>query len=147
MEDARRDRGVAGEGGRPAFSIRLEVRDYELDAQGIVNNANYLHYFEHARHAFLRSRGIDFVAMHEEGLDAVVHRVEIEYAASLRSGESFDVFVSARREGRLRLVFDQELRKEGGELSARARVVAALVRGGRPVPPSEELAAMLFEGV
>ena len=26
------------------FETRLEVRDYECDIEGIVNNANYLHY-------------------------------------------------------------------------------------------------------
>ena len=26
------------------FSLEMQVRDYELDAEGIVNNANYLHY-------------------------------------------------------------------------------------------------------
>ena len=26
------------------FETRMEVRDYECDIQGIVNNANYLHY-------------------------------------------------------------------------------------------------------
>ena len=28
------------------FSLTLKVRDYELDSEGIVNNANYLHYLE-----------------------------------------------------------------------------------------------------
>ena len=37
------------------FETRMEVRDYECDIQGIVNNANYLHYTEHTRHRFLRS--------------------------------------------------------------------------------------------
>lgn len=29
------------------YEREMEVRDYELDAEGIVNNANYLHYLEH----------------------------------------------------------------------------------------------------
>ena len=35
------------------FETRMEVRDYECDIEGIVNNANYLHYAEHTRHLFL----------------------------------------------------------------------------------------------
>ena len=34
------------------FELEMEVRDYECDLQGIVNNANYQHYTEHTRHAF-----------------------------------------------------------------------------------------------
>ena len=31
------------------FETRMAVRDYECDIEGIVNNANYLHYCEHTR--------------------------------------------------------------------------------------------------
>ena len=34
------------------FSMPMQVRDYEVDAEGIVNNAEYLHYMEHTRHEF-----------------------------------------------------------------------------------------------
>ena len=36
------------------FETKMEVRDYECDIEGIVNNANYLHYMEHTRHLFLQ---------------------------------------------------------------------------------------------
>ena len=51
------------------FETQMEVRDYECDIEGIVNNANYLHYMEHTRHLFLRSRGLSFAAIHEKGID------------------------------------------------------------------------------
>ena len=47
------------------FETRMEVRDYECDIEGIVNNANYLHYAEHTRHLFLKSLGVSFAALHE----------------------------------------------------------------------------------
>ena len=36
----------------------IKVRDYEVDAEGIVNNANYLHYLEHTRHEFCEEAGL-----------------------------------------------------------------------------------------
>ena len=139
---------AAGAGGAAAgevFSVDIEVRDSELDAQGIVNNANYLHYYEHARHRFLRSRGVDFVAMHEEGLDAIVFRIEVDYRESLRSGDEFSVSVSVLREGSLKLVFAQELvKRSNGHLASSARVVAAIVSGGRPVRPPADMVERLL---
>ena len=45
------------------FETRMEVRDYECDIEGIVNNANYLHYAEHTRHLFLKSLGVSFAKL------------------------------------------------------------------------------------
>ena len=64
----------------------MEVRDYELDAEGIVNNANYLHYLEHTRHGFCVANGISFAQMQEKGVIPVLNRVEIDYKTPLRSG-------------------------------------------------------------
>jgi acyl-CoA thioester hydrolase len=131
----------AGDGSSDAdgwYEIALEVRDYELDFQGIVNNANYLHYFEHARNSFVRERGIDLLAMHGDGVDAVVHRAEIDYRVPLRGRERFTVRCRASREGRLKLVFEESIVKEGGLESAHGRFVVALLRGGRPVPVEDE---------
>ena len=66
------------------FEARMEVRDYECDIEGIVNNANYLHYTEHTRHLFLKHCGLSFAEMHERGVDAVVARMELQYKAPLR---------------------------------------------------------------
>ena len=62
-----------------AYCLEFAVRDYECDLQGVVNNANYQHYLEHARHEFLISKGISFSGLHEEGIDLIVTRVEIDY--------------------------------------------------------------------
>lgn len=120
------------------FTLEFEVRDYELDIQGIVNNAVYQNYLEHARHKFLQAIGIDFAAMHEAGQDAVVTRAEIDYIQSLRSGEHFIVGAKLTQEGRLRHVFHQEIiRKRDGELICKAKITATVVSGGRPVPAPE----------
>ena len=65
------------------FETRMEVRDYECDIEGIVNNANYLHYTEHTRHLFLRSLGVSFAKLHEQGIDAVIHSMKLQYKVPL----------------------------------------------------------------
>jgi acyl-CoA thioester hydrolase len=127
------------EGFEGGFALALEVRDYELDLQGIVNNANYFHYYEHARHAFIKAKGLAFAALHEAGLDPVVYHAEIDYREALHSGDSFVVFVKVRKEGRLKLVFDQAIVKSDGHEASRASFVVAMVGKGRPVPVPDSL--------
>ena len=71
------------------YELKMKVRDYECDLQGIVNNANYQHYLEHTRHEFLTSVGISFARLHEEGVDPVVARLTMAFKTPLRSGDEF----------------------------------------------------------
>ena len=64
------------------YELKMKVRDYECDLQGIVNNANYQHYLEHTRHEFLLSTGVSFAALHEQGVDPVVARINMAFKAS-----------------------------------------------------------------
>lgn len=79
------------------FCLDFRVRDYECDLQGIVNNANYLHYLEHTRHEFLLSKGISFSDLHNEGTDLIIVRIEIDYKFPLKSKDSFKVCLNVRR--------------------------------------------------
>ena len=90
------------------FETRMEVRDYECDIEGIVNNANYMHYIEHTRHLFIRSKGVSFAEMHAKGVDAVVVKATMRYKKPLRCD---DVFISrlAVRKERIRYVFEQDI--------------------------------------
>lgn len=116
------------------FEIELEVRDYELDAQGIVNNANYLNYLEHARHKYLLHNGVNFIELHNNGIDLVVSRTEIDYKHPLRANSKFVVVVSTERIGNVRLVFNQEiLLLPERKLCVRAKVIGVALCNGRPM--------------
>jgi acyl-CoA thioester hydrolase len=120
------------------FRVEFIVRDYECDLQGVVNNANYQHYLEHARHEFLISKGISFVDLHNEGIDLIVTRVEIDYKYPLRSRDKFVVKINIQREGNARLVFVQDIyRLPDEKLIVQARVTGVATKLGRPVPPGK----------
>lgn len=113
------------------FEIELKVRDYECDLQGVVNNANYQHYLEHARHEFLEKAGANFGVLHQEGIDAMVARVEIDYKVSLISGDRFVVRLNIAREG-VKLVFFEDIyRLSDNKLCAKGRVESICVKDGR----------------
>ncbi|MDF7825774.1 acyl-CoA thioesterase [Pontiellaceae bacterium B12227] len=118
------------------FETEMMVRDYECDLQGIVNNAVYQNYLEHARHEFLQSVGIDFAQLCADGIDAVVTRIEIDYKFPLRPRDEFIVKVGMHKKGRVRFVFDQAIyRKSDEKLIIEAQVIGVLTRNGRPVAP------------
>jgi len=91
------------------FKLEFSVRDYECDQAGMVNNAAYLNYIEHARHEFLKTRNIDFARLVDRGIYLVVLRIEVDYLYSLRSGDQFYVGTSVERISRLRFGFRQDV--------------------------------------
>jgi acyl-CoA thioester hydrolase len=120
-----------------SFNLEMAVRDYECDLQGVVNNAVYQNYLEHARHEYLKSIGIDFAALAAQGINLVVTRVEIDYKTSLSSGDRFVIEVRPERVSPVRIGFRQDIYR----LPDRKAVVKALVTGtalnakGRPQLP------------
>jgi acyl-CoA thioester hydrolase len=124
--------------------LPMAVRDYECDMQGVVNNAVYQNYLEHARHEFLKSQGIDFAALARAGINLVVVRAELDYKGSLTSGDSFVVHTRMEQMSRLKFAFHQRIVRDGdGKL-----MIAAIVSGtgvnaqGRPFLPDELLPLM-----
>ncbi len=116
------------------YELEFSVRDYECDLQGIVNNAVYQNYYEHARHQFLLGKNVDFAKLHTEGIDLIISRVEIDYKYSLRSGDIFKVTVATRMEGHLRFIFEQDIFKlPENKLVSHAKVTGVGLNHGRPV--------------
>lgn len=92
----------------------MEVRDYECDIEGIVNNANYLHYLEHTRHRFLRQAGLSFAEMHQRGVDAVVARMDLRYKSPLRCDDNLISRLWIEKQG-IRYIFHQDIFREADE--------------------------------
>ncbi|MBQ9440701.1 MAG: acyl-CoA thioesterase [Paludibacteraceae bacterium] len=112
------------------FFIKDIVRDYECDLQGIVNNAIYMHYTEHARHEFLRVNGISFSKLHDEGCDAVLAKAEVQYKSSLRSQDEYISCVSVAKDG-LRYVFSHYIyRSRDKVLCVKAKMEVVCVVNG-----------------
>ena len=116
---------------KPIFAVELKVRDYECDVQGHVNNANYQHYFEVARHEFLEKVGLNFHKLHLEGIDAVVSSVHIRYKIPLVGMDKFKCVISKIDKVRVKYIFHQEIiRIEDNALCAKAKIeVVNLVNG------------------
>jgi acyl-CoA thioester hydrolase len=119
------------------FTCQMAVRDYECDMQGVVNNAVYQNYLEHARHEFLKAHGLDFARLTQDGITVVVVRAEIDYLRSLRSGDVFNVSVKPVQESRIRLAFEQRITlRDTTDCAVRARIITTAVNSrGKPYFP------------
>lgn len=112
------------------FQLPIKVRDYEVDAEGIVNNANYLHYLELTRHEFCEMAGLSFRQMHQQGIDPVLSRVEIDYKSPLGLGDSMISKLNISRRGPL-FIFEQDIDKPDGTPVIRAIVSVACLENNR----------------
>ena len=123
------------------FTLELAVRDYELDSEGIVNNAIYLHYLEHTRHAFVKQEGIPFGSLTSDGLVPVVRRMEIDYHMPLRSGDVMLSRLWIERQGP-RFIFYQDIfKKKGGDLVVSAVVTIVCMEKNGRINRGDDLAA------
>ena len=113
------------------FTHEMKVRDYECDLQGIVNNANYQHYMEHSSHELLSKLGVNFGKLHEDGIDAMVAKITIEYKIPLRSGDKFVIGINLERKGP-KIIFYQDIyRLSDGKLCTKGIVETICVENGR----------------
>lgn len=75
------------------FKTQVKVRNYEIDWQGIVHNANYLLYCELGRVEYLQHVGLKLdINTIQHASRVVVARNEIDYLSSARFGEVIDVY-------------------------------------------------------
>ncbi|MBU0745130.1 MAG: acyl-CoA thioesterase [Gammaproteobacteria bacterium] len=122
------------------FIWESEVRNNEIDFQGIVNNANYFNYLAQARCNHLKFLGIDIVAMHDSGFDMVLIRTEMDFKSSLKDGDGFIVTSKLEAMSRVRLACVQQIFRKSDQkvmVEAKTIVVCIAKATGKPIVPDE----------
>lgn len=80
--------------GAVPFSVRIAVRNYELDTLGHVNQAVYHSYAEHGRVQLFRAAGCAPEAMRALGFAPALLSSEARYLRELRDGDEIDVITT-----------------------------------------------------
>jgi len=113
------------------FELEFKVRDYECDMAGIVNNSVYLNYLEHARHEFIKTLGLDFKELLNEGIFTVVARADLSYKTPLRSGDTFTIKIRVEHSG-VKYIFYQDIyRLPDNKLCLKAAITTTSLINGR----------------
>jgi acyl-CoA thioester hydrolase len=119
----------------------LQVRSYECDSYGHVNNANYLNFLEFGRYEFLKTIGFDYPAAIKAGYGVYVARVEIDYKKSAFTDDVLVIRSWPIKKGAVSGVIAQRILR-GDDVIVEAKVTWAFVDSrGVPVkiPPQWDL--------
>jgi acyl-CoA thioester hydrolase len=121
----------------------LRVRYAEIDAQGHVNNAVYLSYFEVGRVEWLRAAGLSYRELEEQGYGIVV----VEVLAHYRRAAFFDDELTLRTEladlSRASMRFEYVVSRGGDVLvTGHTRHACVDLATGKPIRVPEELLAV-----
>jgi len=114
-------------------SFTLTVRYAETDAQGVVNHANYLTWFEEGRSEYLRQVGMNYSGFEEAGFFAVVAHAEIAYRAPAFYEDRVTITTRLKKAHRKILEFAYRAVNQDGLLLAEGRTVHVMIdRERRP---------------
>ena len=119
----------------------LQVRTYECDSYGHVNNANYLNYLEFARYELLKDVGFDYPAAIKAGYGVFVARIEIDYKRPAVADDELLIKSWPVKKGAVSGVIAQQIWR-GEELLVDAKVTWAFVdSNGIPtkIPPAWDM--------
>jgi acyl-CoA thioester hydrolase len=103
----------------PIFRWPVRVYYEDTDIGGVVYYANYLKYLERARTEWLRTLGIDQLALAQtEDIAFVVRRAEIDYRLAARMDDSLVATAQPIEVGRASLWLTQEVWRMSGKVHA-----------------------------
>lgn len=111
------------------YEYPIEVRGYELDSFGHVNNAVYLNYYEQARWVIMKELGLLEYFKQTEGF-LVVIKAELKFVKELQLLEHAVVHTSYTTEGFF-VIFRQEIRNMNNEKVNSAIIKCLLVSKNR----------------
>src|SRR3989304_510079 len=109
------------------FSTSIKVRFNETDAQGHVNFAQYLNYFDVALIEYLRAIGFSYQRMHNENLDMLYVDSHASYHAPAHFDDALRIHCCAGKVGNSSVRFDfQIFNKTDNRLKAKSEITAMM---------------------
>jgi acyl-CoA thioester hydrolase len=112
--------------------ITIRVRYAETDRMGLLHHANYLVYFEQARTELLRSHGLSYKDLEDQGYLLVLTKIEVRYRWPARYDDLLTVKTTVMRTTTVRIDHRYEVFCQGRLLAEGTSTLACIDRDGRP---------------
>ena len=114
--------------------VKLEVRYYECDQMGIVHHSNYVRFFECGRNQMMKELDIPIEKMEEQNIMFPVVSVDIHFKLPSRMGDTLRVVTTLTKKPMAKLLFDQKVYNQRGELVCFGNVVVGFISADRRMP-------------
>lgn len=112
--------------------ITIRVRYAETDRMGLLHHANYLIYFEQGRTELLRSCGLSYKDLEDQGFLLVLTKIEVKYRWPAHFDDLLTLKTIVTRTTSVRIDHRYEVHCEGRLLAEGASTLACVDRNGQP---------------
>jgi acyl-CoA thioester hydrolase len=110
----------------------IRVRYAETDRMGLLHHANYLVYFEQARTELLRSMGLAYRDIEDQGFLLVLTKVEVRYKRPAHYDDLLTIRTFVVRTTAVRIDHRYEVLRDGVLVAEGSTTLACVDRDGRP---------------
>ena len=117
------------------FSSQLRVTYADTDQMGIVYHSNYLRYFEVSRTEMLRSQGLAYRDLEEEGIFLQVVHCEVDFHHPAHYDDLLEIRSNVSQLGKASLVISSEVWQDGNLLVTGKVKLAAVSRQNGHITP------------
>jgi acyl-CoA thioester hydrolase len=111
--------------------ITIRVRYAETDRMGLLHHANYLVYFEQGRTELLRSQGIAYRDLEDQGFLLVLTRIQVRYRSPARYDDLLTLHTTVVRTTLVKIEHRYELMRDGVLLAEGETTLGCVDRDGR----------------
>src|SRR5437588_4678908 len=111
--------------------ITIRVRYAETDRMGLLHHAHYLVYFEQGRIELLRSTGLAYKDLEDQGFLLVLTKIEVHYRSPARYDDFLRLRTTVERTTLVRIDHRYELFRDQLLLAEGNSTLACVDRDGR----------------
>ena len=107
--------------------IKIRVRYGEVDRMGYVYHGNYALYFEEGRTELLRSLGLSYKEMEDDGIALPLRDMSIKYIKPVLYDDEIIIKTSLVNIPSVKLEFDYVMKNTSGDILSEAKITLVFI--------------------